>query len=105
MGLQPTAHGADPAQVAEVVRYFDPACFAHRIRAPLTLGFGLFDFCAPAEGIFSAINALPPTTRCQSFVDPYGGHFTYNHALLQDAAQGITVPRWLGTDADNKMNR
>jgi cephalosporin-C deacetylase-like acetyl esterase len=96
--------GADPKAIAEVVRYYDPANFAHRIKAPLTLGLGLFDFCAPAEGVFSAINALPKETVCKAFVDPYGGHFTYNYALLESAAQGIQVPRWEGSTADNKLN-
>jgi cephalosporin-C deacetylase-like acetyl esterase len=97
--------GTDPLLIAEVVRYYDPACFAHRIRAPkITLGLGLFDWCAPAEGIVTAINALPPDVECQTFVDPYGGHFTLNYAMLQDAAKGTVVPRWSGSDKDNKVN-
>lgn len=97
--------GADPKQVAEVVRYFDPACFAHRIRTPLQLAMGLFDFCAPAEGIFTAINALPKNTRCDVFIDPYGGHFTID---LTDFHQGkgiLEVPRWQGTAAENKLGQ
>ena len=97
--------GADPARIAEVVRYFDPACFAHRIHAPLKLAFGLFDFCAPAEGIFTALNALPRQTPCQVFVDPYGGHFTLDTREFDRNVGMIDIPRWQGTDADNKLNR
>lgn len=97
--------GEDAQKIARIVSYYDPARFAHRIKAQnVVLGIGLFDFCAPAEGIFSAINALPPGVPCRVYADPFGGHFTYNHALLQDAAQGVTVPRWEGTTADNKLN-
>ena len=42
--------GANPEKIAEVVRYFDPANFAHRIHTPLRLALGLFDFCAPGRG-------------------------------------------------------
>ena len=89
--------------MAEVVRYYDPACFAHRIRTPLRLAMGLFDFCAPAEGIFTAINALPKDTRCDVFIDPYGGHFTID---LSDFHQGkgiLEVPRWFGTAKENQL--
>ncbi|OPZ28376.1 MAG: Acetyl esterase Axe7A precursor [Lentisphaerae bacterium ADurb.BinA184] len=97
--------GEDPQRVARVVSYYDPARFAHRIRAAdIVLGIGLFDFCAPAEGIFSAINALPPDVPCRVYADPFGGHSSYNYALLEDAAKGLTVPRWEGTAADNKLN-
>ena len=64
--------GADPQKVAEVIRYFDPACFAHRIHAPINLYVGLFDFTGPVQGILTAINALPPGTPCRMVIDPYG---------------------------------
>ncbi len=97
--------GADPEEIAQIVRYYDPACFAHRIRASeVVLGVGLFDFCAPAEGIFSAVNAIPAATTVRVYTDPYGGHFTYDHKLLQDAAQGVIVPKWQGTAEENKLN-
>jgi cephalosporin-C deacetylase len=97
--------GEDAQKVAGVVSYYDPARFAHRIRAQnVVLGIGLFDFCAPAEGIFSAINALPKTVNCRVYTDPFGGHFTYNYAILEDAASGITIPHWEGSAADNKLN-
>jgi len=95
--------GADARQVAEVLRYFDPPCFAHRIHAPVKLYVGLFDFTGPVEGILTAINALPAGTACQMVVDPYGGHFTVNYAG-RDAGNAPQVPRWLGTDAENKLN-
>ena len=95
----------DPQKIAAVVSYFDPANFAHRIHAPLRLAFGLFDFCAPAEGIFTAINALPPDTKCEVFVDPYGGHFTLNARGFDANEPGVTIPRWQGTAADNKLVR
>ncbi|MCE9608313.1 MAG: acetylxylan esterase [Planctomycetia bacterium] len=95
--------GADPKQVAEVVRYYDPACFAHRIRTPLQLATGLFDFCAPAEGIFTAINALPKETRCKIFIDPYGGHFTLDLTGYGSGVGVVEVPRWQGTAAENKL--
>jgi cephalosporin-C deacetylase len=94
---------ADPKKVAEVVRYYDPANFAHRINAPLRLCIGLFDFCAPAEGIFTAINALPKETKCAVFVDPYAGHFTINSARFNSNDPGIEIPRWHGTAEDNKV--
>lgn len=96
--------GQDPKKIAEVVRYFDPANFAHRIRCPVQLNFGLFDWCAPAEGLFSAINALPRDTQCSVVVDPYGGHFTFNHALVRQGKR-MVIPRWEGTADDNKVAR
>ncbi len=94
---------ADPKQVAEVVRYYDPASFAHRIHAPLRICTGLFDWCAPAEGIFTAINNLPKETTCHVFIDPFGGHFTLNQTRFQSNDPGLEIPRWHGTDADNKV--
>jgi len=95
--------GSDPKQVAEVVRYYDPACFAHRIRTPLQLATGLFDFCAPAEGIFTAINALPKETPCKIFIDPYGGHFSLDLTGFGAGIGLVEVPRWQGTAAENKL--
>lgn len=95
--------GSDPKQVAEVVRYYDPACFAHRIRTPLQLATGLFDFCAPAEGIFTAINALPKETPCKIFIDPYGGHFSLDLTGFGAGIGLVEVPRWKGTAAENKL--
>jgi len=97
--------GSDPKQVAEVVRYFDPACFAHRIRTPLQLATGLFDFCAPTEGIFTAINALPKETVCKIFIDPYGGHFSLDLTGFGAGVGVVEVPRWQGTAAENKLGQ
>ncbi|MHB9131001.1 MAG: acetylxylan esterase [Armatimonadota bacterium] len=97
--------GADPQQVAEVVRYYDPASFAHRIHAPLKIGFGLFDSCAPAEGIYSAINALPKETKCEIFADPYGGHFSFDYPHFNAGEGVLEAPRWYGTAEDNKIVR
>ncbi|MHB9132650.1 MAG: acetylxylan esterase [Armatimonadota bacterium] len=97
--------GEDPRKIADVVSYYDPANFAHRIHTPVRLGFGLFDFCAPAEGIYTAINALPKDTPVNIFVDPFGGHFTYNSTRFDSGDAGIEVPRWLGTAEDNKLVR
>ncbi len=85
------------------MEYFDPANFAHRIHSPLRLALGLFDFCAPAEGIFTAINALPADTKCEVFVDPFGGHFTLNAPGFDKGEPGVQIPRWYGTDEDNKV--
>lgn len=95
--------GADPQQVAEVLRYFDPPCFAHRIQAPVKLYLALFDFTGPVEGVLTAINALPEKTECRLVIDPFGGHFTANYGG-RDAGKAPPVPRWLGTDAENKLN-
>jgi cephalosporin-C deacetylase len=95
--------GEDPQKIAQVVEYFDPANFAHRIHAPMRLALGLFDFCAPAEGIFTAINALPKDTKCEVFVDPYGGHFTLNAPGFDRGEPGVQIPKWQGTAADNKL--
>ncbi len=95
--------GADPKQVAEVVRYFDPPCFAHRIQAPVKLYLALFDFTGPVEGVLTAINALPQGTECRLVIDPFGGHFTANYRN-RDAGQAPPVPRWVGTEAENKLN-
>lgn len=95
--------GEDPEKIAKVVAYYDPANFAHRIKSPLRYAFGLFDFCAPAEGIFTAINALPPETKCEVFVDPYGGHFTLNAPGFDKGEPGVQIPRWYGTDEENKV--
>ena len=93
--------GEDPKKIAEVVRYYDPACFAHLIHAPLKLALGLFDECAPAEGIFTAINALPKETKCEVFIDPYGSHFSIDDS--RSSGIGLEVPRWQGTAAENKL--
>ncbi|MDX1968152.1 MAG: acetylxylan esterase [Planctomycetaceae bacterium] len=94
--------GSDPKQVAEVIRYFDPPCFAHRVQAPVKLYLALFDFTGPVEGVLTGINALPETTECRLVIDPYGGHFTANYSG-RDAGKAPPVPRWLGTDAENKL--
>lgn len=97
--------GADAQQIAEVVRYYDPGSFAHRVHTPLKLAFGLFDWCAPAEAIFTALNALPKETPCELLVDPYGDHFTIDSAgFLKDEGM-LEVPRWEGSAAENKMRQ
>lgn len=95
--------GSDPKQVAEVIRYFDPPCFAHRVHAPVKFYLALFDFTGPVEGVLTAINALPEKTECRMVIDPFGGHFTANYGG-RDAGKMAPVPRWLGTDAENKLN-
>ena len=95
--------GSDPKQVAEVIRYFDPPCFAHRVHAPIKFYLALFDFTGPVEGVLTAINALPEKTECRLVIDPFGGHFTANYGG-RDAGKVPPVPRWLGTDAENKLN-
>lgn len=95
--------GSDRSQVAEVIRYFDPACFAHRVHAPIKFYLALFDFTGPVEGVLTAINALPAETECRLVIDPFGGHFTANYGG-RDAGKVPPVPRWLGTDAENKLN-
>jgi cephalosporin-C deacetylase-like acetyl esterase len=99
-GPHPPA-GADPAQVAEVIRWFDPPCFAHRIHAPVQLYLGLFDFTGPVQGVLTAINALPAETSCRMVIDPFGGHFTANYRG-RDAGNAPPVPRWVGTNEENK---
>jgi cephalosporin-C deacetylase-like acetyl esterase len=101
-GPRPPA-GADPKQVSEVIRYFDPPCFAHRIHAPIKLYLALFDFTGPVEGVLTGINALPADTECRLVIDPFGGHFTANYSN-RDAGKVPPVPRWLGSDAENKLN-
>ncbi len=71
----------------------------------MRLAFGLFDFCAPAEGIFSALNALPKDTPCEVFVDPYAGHLTIDLAEFNQGKSLLEVPRWYGTVAENKLVR
>jgi cephalosporin-C deacetylase-like acetyl esterase len=93
--------GADPAQVAEVLRYFDPPCFAHRIHAPVKLYLALFDFTGPVQGVLTGINALPAETQCRMVIDPFGGHFTSNYGS-RDAGNATPVPRWVGTAEENK---
>lgn len=94
--------GADVKQVAEVIRYFDPPCFAHRVKAPVKLYLALFDFTGPVEGVLTAINALPEKTECRLVIDPYGGHFTANYGG-RDAGNMAPVPRWVGTAEENKL--
>lgn len=91
----------DPKKLAEELRWYDPACFAHRIHSPVTLGMGLFDWCAPAEGIFTAINALPADTKCRVFIDPYAGHNTIDYTRFKQQADFVEVPRWQGTASEN----
>lgn len=95
--------GEDKEKIAKVVAYFDPANFAHRIKSPMRLAMGLFDFCAPAEGIFTAINAISPEVKVEVFVDPFGGHFTLNAPGFNSGEPGVQVPRWQGTAEENKL--
>jgi len=97
--------GVDPKVTAEIIRYYDPACFMHRIHAPMILFVGLFDFTGPAQGIFTGINDLPKDTVCKVVIDPYGGHFTSHFEGRQDASKVVEIPRWQGSNADNKLNR
>ncbi len=97
--------GSDLKQVAEVIRYYDPACFVHRIQAPLKLHLGLFDFCGPVEGILTAINTLPIDSPCHMVIDPYGGHFTLDIRGREGAEHAVKVPHWLGTEKDNKLTQ
>ena len=69
------------------------------------MAMGLFDWCAPAEGIFTALNALPRNTPCQVFVDPYAGHFTIDATDFLKGEGILEVPRWQGSAADNKLAR
>ena len=71
---------------------------------PITFYLGLFDFTGPVEGVFTAINALPPDTRCRVMLDPYGGHFTSDFSKREGVTEAVEIPRWQGTDADNKLN-
>jgi len=95
----------DRKQVAEVVRYYDPACFAHRIHAPVTILTGLFDFCGPFEGILTAMNTLPADSPCRMVIDPYGGHFTLDLRGREGADAAVPIPRWVGSDKDNKLTK
>ncbi|MBN1865476.1 MAG: acetylxylan esterase [Victivallales bacterium] len=88
-------------KAAQALRYFDPCAFAHRIRSPIQLALGLFDHCGPTEAVFSGINALPENVPCTVIIDPYGGHFSFDYRLLKEQNPSV-VPRWVGSDEENK---
>ena len=96
--------GEDPQKIAAIVAYYDPARFTHRIHSAVKLCFGLFDWCAPGEGIMSAVNGLPKDTRVEVFADPFGDHFHSTYERANKGAPAIEIPRWQGTDADNKVS-
>jgi cephalosporin-C deacetylase len=94
--------GEDAQRIAGIVSYYDPARFAHRIRGgTVRLGFGLFDWCAPAEGILSAVNGLPRDVAREVYADPFGDHFNSELSRLWTRAAPIAIPRWQGTDAQD----
>ena len=100
--------GEDPERIASIVSYYDPARFMHRVDPACTvrLLFGLFDFCAPAEGLFSALNGLPLSVRCEVYADPYGGHHTSTgeaRKRFYGNEPAIVIPRWRGSARDNKL--
>lgn len=97
--------GADPVKIAAIVAYYDPARFAHRIRCKVRLGFGLFDWCAPAEAIFSAVNGLPKDTPVELYADPFGDHHNSDLGRLFQKSAPIEIPRWQGSDEENKVVR
>jgi len=98
--------GEDAARIAAIVSYYDPARFTHRTRSKtVRIGFGLFDWCAPAEGIMSAINGLPKDVVCAVYADPFGDHFNSDLNRFWAGGTPIEIPRWQGTDADNKVSK
>ena len=102
--------GEDPQRIAKIVSYYDPARFMHRVDPGCTvrLVFGLFDFCAPAEALFTAVNGLPPSVRREIYADPYGSHHTSTGEAMKrfyGNEPPIKIPRWQGSKKDNKLVR
>ena len=69
----------------------------------MRIGCGLFDWCAPAEGIISALNGLPRDTPSEFYADPFGDHFTSDQSRMYHNAPPMEIPRWSGTAEENKV--
>ena len=56
-----------------------------------------------ANDLFTKANLSGSPDKLTLVIDPFGGHFTANYGG-RDAGKVPPVPRWLGTDAENKLN-
>ncbi len=82
-------HAAHP-EVVEVLRYYDAATAAARIRVPVLVAPALFDPAVPPPGQFAVANAIPDH---ETFVLT-AGHFEYSEAEAEDAALEAAKRRW-----------
>ncbi|GAA1929344.1 acetylxylan esterase [Streptomyces durmitorensis] len=69
------AHHRKNPEVTDVLRYFDAATAATRLRIPALVAPALFDPSVPPPGQFAVHNALPPTARELHVLQ--AGHFEY----------------------------
>jgi len=69
------------------------------------LPWACLDFCAPAEGIFTAFNALPRRRPARCLSIRTAAISRWMPPISTRAAARLKVPRWQGTDADNKLTR
>ncbi|WP_328905643.1 acetylxylan esterase [Streptomyces sp. NBC_00234] len=76
-------HHRDHPEVTEVLRYFDAASAAARLRTPTLVAAALFDPAVPPPGQFAVYNALPGVRELQVLS---AGHFTYD-ALVAETAE------------------
>lgn len=90
-------HGDHP-EVTEVLRYFDAATAARRIRIPLLVAAALFDPAVPPPGQFAVYNAVPGPKEL--FVLS-AGHFTYPEEGAENRRLRETLTRFL-TDSPAK---
>ena len=80
-GASVRAHHRDHPEVADVLRYFDAATAATRLRIPTLVAPALFDPSVPPPGQFAVHNALPPGTRELHVLQ--AGHFEYEGAAAE----------------------
>ncbi|MGW5864434.1 acetylxylan esterase [Streptomyces sp. NPDC055239] len=75
------AHSRDHPEVTEVLRYFDAATAATRLRIPTLVAPALFDPSVPPPGQFAVHNALPVATRELHVLQ--AGHFEYEGGVAE----------------------
>lgn len=83
-------------EVTEVLRYFDAATAATRIRIPVHVAAALFDPAVPPPGQFAVYSALPGPKEL--FVLS-AGHFTYPSAVAEERRLRRELTRFFAAEA------
>ncbi|QNE75154.1 prolyl oligopeptidase family serine peptidase [Streptomyces finlayi] len=86
-------HHRDHPEVTGVLRYFDAASAAARLRIPTLVAAALFDPAVPPPGQFAVYNALPGVRELQVLS---AGHFPYEELDAQVEALRVSRRRFFG---------
>jgi cephalosporin-C deacetylase-like acetyl esterase len=63
-------------EILETARYFDPANFAPRVRAPVLVSMGFIDETSTPTSIWAAFNAIPGDKEVVPLVDAPHNHLS-----------------------------